>query len=201
MISGGANLWQYEAAELINSTIRFRLFREEKATEAHRSPPNLVTHTELHQTQWPTKADPHQTQWPTPISTKPITNLSNPETQPYPHLPLSTGHSKKKKKPEHKTWPGSQPTRKNELLWFVMLMLGGGYCLGLKRGENRWERRKRELRKIESILEVREIVENKILFKFIQYCYSAILHVEWHCSTILKIFTILQFYNSRCWLF
>ena len=36
--------------------------------------------------------------------------------------------------------------------------------MGLKRGE----RRKRELRKIKSIPELREIVENKILFKFIQ---------------------------------
>lgn len=40
--------------------------------------------------------------------------------------------------------------------------------MGLKRGESRRERRKRELRKIKSIPELREIVENKILLKFIQ---------------------------------
>ena len=37
---GGVNLWRYEATELINSTVRFWLFWEEKPTEARRSPPN-----------------------------------------------------------------------------------------------------------------------------------------------------------------
>ena len=32
-----------------------------------------------------------------------------------------------------------------------------------------------------------------------QWCYSAILHVELHCSIIAKKFAIVGFYNSRCW--
>ena len=48
----------------------------------------------------------------TSISTKPITNLSNLETQPYPPLPLSTGHSKKKKNQNTKHNPDRNPSKK-----------------------------------------------------------------------------------------
>ena len=51
----------------------------------------------------------------------------------------------------------------------VMLMLGGGWCLGLKRGENRWEREKEEREEnINNEREEREI-SGKVDFFFYYY--------------------------------
>jgi len=84
--------------------------------------------------------------------------------------------------------------------WCVNLDLGGGWCLGLKRGESRWEREKEEReKKRNNEGEEREILGikklNKILIFFLQYRYSAILHVELHCSSIANFFAILGFYK------
>ena len=100
-----------------------------------------LPHQKIHsKTNWnPLPSPPRMTlPWPTSISTKPITNLSNPETQqhrtqtlaisndqqnpatpylshthnplqPYPPLPLSTSHSKKK---NPTTKPADPPTWK-----------------------------------------------------------------------------------------
>ena len=35
----------------------------------------------------------------------------------------------------------------------------------------------------------------KVIKKCIQECYSAILHVEWHCSNIVKKFKLFPFGN------
>ena len=92
----------------------------------------------------------------------------------------------KKKKPIEPT--GSQPTRKNEPLWCVMLMLGEGWCLDLKRGESKWEKENRT----EKMRKRREKFQGKriIFFFFLQNCYSAILSLELHCSSITNLFAI-----------
>ena len=36
------------------------------------------------------------------------------------------------------------------------------------------------------------------IFYFLQYCYSAILLLELHCSSIANFFAILGFYKSEC---
>ena len=40
--------------------------------------------------------------------------------------------------------------------------------------------------------------KNNSDYKIYPIVYSAILHVEWHCSKIVKKFTILGICNSRC---
>ena len=89
-------------------------------------------------------------------------------------------------------------------LWRVMLMLGGGWCLGLKRGESRWEREKEKREEnINNEREEREIPRKSslkyIYIYILQYCYNAILPLELHCSSIAKKFAILGFCNSKCW--
>ena len=57
------------------------------------------------------------------------------------------------------------------------------------------ERKKREKR-TEIMSERRETFRGKlikILLLFLQYCYSAILKIELHCSSIAKKFAILGF--------
>ena len=39
---------------------------------------------------------------------------------------------------------------------------------------------------------------NKILYSVLQLSYSAILHLESHCSTVPNIFTIVPFLKSGC---
>ena len=39
---------------------------------------------------------------------------------------------------------------------------------------------------------------NKIIFLFLQLSYSAILHVESHCSTLAIFFAIVRFYMTGC---
>ena len=40
---------------------------------------------------------------------------------------------------------------------------------------------------------------NKIIFLFLQLSYSAILHLESHCSIIANFFAIVYIYNFGCW--
>ena len=71
--------------------------------------------------------------------------------------------------------------------------------LGLKRGESRWEREKKE-REDNRNNEggERNFGRLKILLLFLQYCYSAILKVELHCNGIVKKFAILAFNIPWC---
>ena len=112
-----------------------------------------VTHADLHQTHHqskqprnPATSDPNISDLRRP--TKPSNmglerTITHDPLQPYPPLPLTIGHSNKKKK-KNIDPAELQPTKKNEPLWCVMLMLGGWWCLDLKRGESRREREKEE---------------------------------------------------------
>ena len=61
--------------------------------------------------------------------------------------------------------------------------------------ERREQMRKREKRtEIMREREEREIPgKRRIIFFFLQYCYSAVLSLELHCSSIAKKFAILGF--------
>ena len=68
--------------------------------------------------------------------------------------------------------------------------------MGLKRGESRRERKNEEREENRNneggeINFGRKVV--KILLLFLQYCYSAILKIELHCSKYCKKFAILAF--------
>ena len=58
--------------------------------------------------------------------------------------------------------------------------------------------RERDKDIVERVGELEQMREkrNKIIFLFLQLCYSAILHVELHCSTIANFFAIVYIYNS-----
>ena len=70
------------------------------------------------------------------------------------------------------------------------------------------EERREQMRKREKLTEImREERENfggneiKILLLFLEYCYSAILKIELHCSKYCKKFTIVAFSIPRCNMF
>ena len=69
-----------------------------------------------------------------------------------------------------------------------------------ERGKGEGERERDEEDRVERVGELEQMREkmNKIMFLFLQLCYSAILHVELHCSTIANIFAIVFIYNSGC---
>ena len=69
----------------------------------------------------------------------------------------------------------------------LMLMLGGGWCLGLNKGESK--RRNREGRE----RRFRGKKHNKILLLFYNTVNNAILCLELYCSSIAKKFAILLF--------
>ena len=69
----------------------------------------------------------------------------------------------------------------------LMLMLGGGWCLGLKRGESKQRNREGRERRF------RGKKHNKILLFVYNTVNSAILCLELYCSSIAKKFAILLF--------
>ena len=69
----------------------------------------------------------------------------------------------------------------------LMLKLGGGWCLGLKRGESKRKNREGRERRF------RGKKHNKILLFFYNTVNSAILCLELYCNSITKKFAILLF--------
>ena len=63
---------------------------------------------------------------------------------------------------------------------------------GREREDNRNNEEEREISKENEI---------KILLLFLQYCYSAILKIELHCSKYCKKYSILAFSISGCNMF
>ena len=69
----------------------------------------------------------------------------------------------------------------------LTLMLGGGWCLGLNRGESKWRNKEGRERRF------RGKKHNKILLFFYNTVNIAILYLELYCSSIAKKFGILLF--------
>ena len=69
----------------------------------------------------------------------------------------------------------------------LTLMLGGGWCLGLNRGESKWRNKEGRERRF------RGKKHNKFFFFFYNTENSAILCLELYCSSIAKKFAILPF--------
>ena len=68
-----------------------------------------------------------------------------------------------------------------------------------ERGSEEWGVVTRERQRDKVRVRMREDSwENKILFLVLQLCYSAILKVKLHCSSIVIKFSILAFYKSEC---
>ena len=65
-------------------------------------------------------------------------------------------------------------------------------------GEREKYERERDKDIVERVGESEQMREkmNKIMFLFLQLCYSAILLVELHCRTIANFFAIVYIYNS-----
>ena len=100
-----------------------------------------------------THFSPLRSLWPTPIS------VTHNSPQPYLPLPLSTGHREKKKRKKKAPSYRSPSEKMNHCE-----MLGGGWCLGLKR-EGR-ERREYKL------WERREKCREKLIKKYIYIFYN-----------------------------
>ena len=74
----------------------------------------------------------------------------------------------------------------------LILMLRGGWCLGLNRGESKQRNKEGKERRF------RGKKHNKILLFFYNTVNIAILYLELYCSSIAKKFAILLFTILQC---